>query len=402
MRADVLHKRCNVRTSCRGGVKYFSGCIDLTEGVTDLTDGLDCAIVSDVTDLTLPSTPMGRRSTALFRQAPAMEHSPRPLCQADATAAFPSAAPAKLLVTLEGPPVLAEAGHRSILDTATPEKGRSASKEDRTQISVKPNLRSPRLALRPFRKKRKREHKVLSQCGSLSIESERVDVEAKQNLHCTKEDQSKPFQHVAHGEDSGQMPQPKRRNKQPQLFVHEFVQVKSCDRRIRERAGQLFVRHGWPLREDGAARKSITSLLGLRNQGKSDGCLPPSTHLGWITKATDGGKKLMVAAAIVSLYRYRDRRRCACLEFIVSRSRGAGTQLLDYTKRFLVSQEISKFFSGADLSRPKARDAHQRWGFREVDHDEWAQAGLKFYSGGDVLYMLFEVANVGEEHRSQL
>jgi len=256
-----------------------------------LTDGLDCAIVSDVTDLTLPSTPMGRRSTALFRQAPAMEHSPRPLCQADATAAFPSAAPAKLLVTLEGPPVLAEAGHRSILDTATPEKGRSASKEDSTQISVKPNLRSPRLALRPFRKKRKREHKVLSQCGSLSIESERVDVEAKQNLHCTKEDQSKPFQHVAHGEDSGQMPQPKRRNKQPQLFVHEFVQVKSCDRRIRERAGQLFVRHGWPLREDGAARKSITSLLGLRNQGKSDGCLPPSTHLGWITKATDGGKK---------------------------------------------------------------------------------------------------------------
>ena len=51
-----------------------------------------------------------------------------------------------------------------------------------------------------------------------------------------------------------------------------------------------------------------------------------------------------------------------------------------------------RLFSGCDLSRPHALEAHLRWGFQPVSPDVWAAAGLALYTKGDVLYMLMSLS----------
>ena len=64
--------------------------------------------------------------------------------------------------------------------------------------------------------------------------------------------------------------------------------------------------------------------------------------------------------------------------------------LLAQARRLLAASGISRLYSGADLSRPTALAAHQRWGFRRISRKVWAGAGLAWYAKGDVSYMLLE------------
>lgn len=189
------------------------------------------------------------------------------------------------------------------------------------------------------------------------------------------------------------------------LVLHGFEQVLRCDDTLLRRARELFLRRGWPGPNDRKARMSITELLGLsgrlkmtrrRKKWRRPGG-KRATYLGWAMAPGAGpdGEQL-AAAAILSVYRYRGRRRCACLEFVVSQVRGAGSMLLRFARRFLQVQQITRLYSGVDLSRPLALSAHLQWGFRTVEKENWAQAGLAFYSGGDVLYMMLDLAHAPE------
>ncbi|CAK9080947.1 Hypothetical protein SCF082_LOCUS38947 [Durusdinium trenchii] len=168
-----------------------------------------------------------------------------------------------------------------------------------------------------------------------------------------------------------------------------FIPVRACHLKQRERIASLFGDAGWPQPADYATREAIAELLGLPSKA------PPKavTHLAWAARR-DGilqREDRLLAAAIVSVYRYRDRRRCGCLEFIVSRARGLGTRLLRLAQRFLKEQNISRLYSGVDLSRPYAMAAHHRWGFRKVTQQAWAEAGLATYNQGDVCYMVLDM-----------
>lgn len=75
----------------------------------------------------------------------------------------------------------------------------------------------------------------------------------------------------------------------------------------------------------------------------------------------------------------------------MSRSRGFGSRLLHLAQRFLKAQNISRLFSGVDLSQPYAMAAHNSWGFRKVAQQDWEESGLATYSQGDVCYMVLDL-----------
>lgn len=186
-------------------------------------------------------------------------------------------------------------------------------------------------------------------------------------------------------------------------------QVRCCPQGLLRRAQRLLCSRGWPGPNDGATRSYISELLGLdelRGSGVRRVCTgharslsrraclscgvkgkrslrkaKQTTHVGWVSSPE------LVAAAILSVYRYRGRRCCACLEYIASKARGAGTVILSCMRDYLGSQRIPILYSGVDLSRPYALAAHRRWGFSQIQEEEWARAGLAFYGEGDVLYM---------------
>lgn len=169
------------------------------------------------------------------------------------------------------------------------------------------------------------------------------------------------------------------------LELHGFRQLRAVPPFLRHQISRLFHKHGWSGAGDGPSRKAISCLLGL-GRGSSR-TLRPSTYLAWASAPSDHSSSGICAAAILSIYRLSGFRRCACLEFIVSRRRGAGRRLLEAGKRFLKSIKVYRLFSGADLSRPLAERAHIRWGFAPCPLSEWARAGLHFYQEENVLYM---------------
>lgn len=187
---------------------------------------------------------------------------------------------------------------------------------------------------------------------------------------------------------------------EPTCFeVFGYIQVRHCERSVLERARRLLHGFGWPGLNDAPSREYITELLGLRRRIPNKNgqvvrhSAKTSTYLGW---AVCQGKTAMVATAILSVYRYRDeRRRCGCLEFITSRSRGAGAALVALARRFLSDHQIPRLFSGADLSRPLALKAHKSWCFEAVPKEEWGKAGLALYGRGDVHYMVLNLAPRG-------
>merc|ERR1712060_232380 len=112
-----------------------------------------------------------------------------------------------------------------------------------------------------------------------------------------------------------------------------------------------FYRHGWPRPTDKHTRTVIAEMLGVSVNDKTPARKPvkKSTYCAWATRAAGAGEEI-VAAAILSVYRYRDgRRRCGCLEFIVSRVRGLGFDLVQLARAYLVLENIGVMFSGADL-----------------------------------------------------
>ncbi|CAE7425072.1 unnamed protein product [Symbiodinium sp. CCMP2592] len=178
-----------------------------------------------------------------------------------------------------------------------------------------------------------------------------------------------------------------------------YLQVRTCDLQMRERLRTLLCR-GWPSSSpsEGATRDSISELLGLCPSTGKPGAVKATTYLAWALPADGRRAGALVGAAVLSVYRYRGRRRCGCLEFITSRRSGAGAALLRLATRFLQAQQIDRLYSGVDLSRPNAFEAHRRWGFRVVEEQEWAHAGLAFYRQGDVRYMLLDLsADPGQE-----
>ena len=185
----------------------------------------------------------------------------------------------------------------------------------------------------------------------------------------------------------------KSSGKSPAWCHRGFVHARACDGKQREKIASLFNRVGWPRASDLATREAIGELLGL---GGYKSTIKAGTYLAWVLS----GKMQLVAAAILSVYRYRGKRRCGCLEFIVSKSRGAGSRLLFLAKRFLRSQNIFRLYSGVDLSRPYAMAAHGSWGFKVITQQEWAEAGLYSYSQGDVCYMLLDLED--EASRAQV
>lgn len=178
--------------------------------------------------------------------------------------------------------------------------------------------------------------------------------------------------------------------------LHGFTQVRRCQPSALERARRLLHGFGWPGLNDEPSRQYISELLGLRRieprrttRAGRRVAAKTTTYLGW---AVCRGKTAMVAVAILSVYRYRDeKRRCGCLEFITSRSRGAGSELVVLAQRFLAGHGIRRLFSGADLSRPLALKAHKSWSFEAVEREEWGKAGLAFYGRGDVHYMVLDL-----------
>jgi len=178
-----------------------------------------------------------------------------------------------------------------------------------------------------------------------------------------------------------------------------YLQARTCDLQMRERLRTLLCR-GWPSSSpsEGATRDSISELLGLCPSTGKPGAVKATTYLAWALPADGRRAGALVGAAVLSVYRYRGRRRCGCLEFITSRRSGAGAALLRLATRFLQAQQITRLYSGVDLSRPNAFEAHRRWGFRVVEEQEWAHAGLAFYRQGDVRYMLLDLsADPGQE-----
>lgn len=175
--------------------------------------------------------------------------------------------------------------------------------------------------------------------------------------------------------------------------LHGFTQVSTCDPGRVDAARRLFHRYGWPRPTDKASRLYISEMLGRRrrrHRGKGRMTVKRTTYLAWA--ALDKPGSPMVAAAILSVYLYRDaRRRCGCLEFIVSKSRGAGGQLVGLARDILLDLGVPRLFSGADLSRPLALKAHVSWGFRAVEQDEWLRAGLLMYGQGAVLYTVLDL-----------
>eukprot|EP00435_Cladocopium_sp_Y103_P011415 s1202_g3.t1 len=180
------------------------------------------------------------------------------------------------------------------------------------------------------------------------------------------------------------------------LNVHPFVQsiftilflvpLRIPEEKQREQLSSLFATAGWPRRGDGSTREAIAELLGLSKASPR-----ATTYLAWATRRDAMQAKHLLAAAILSVYKYRGKRRCGCLEFIVSRSRGFGSRLLHLAQRFLKAQNISRLFSGVDLSQPYAMAAHNSWGFRRVTQQDWEEAGLATYSQGDVCYMVLDL-----------
>eukprot|EP00930_Biecheleria_cincta_P090174 TRINITY_DN79515_c0_g1_i1.p1 TRINITY_DN79515_c0_g1~~TRINITY_DN79515_c0_g1_i1.p1 ORF type:complete len:362 (-),score=42.76 TRINITY_DN79515_c0_g1_i1:48-1133(-) len=183
------------------------------------------------------------------------------------------------------------------------------------------------------------------------------------------------------------------------LHLHSYMQARSCEFLQRDRVRQLFFQHGWPRVSDGATREYISELLGLGyTQHGTKHRMKAVTYLGWASHGDPSS--LPVAAAILSAYKYRGKRRCGCLEFIVSKHKGAGYRLLRSAICFLRSQHITHLFSGADLSRPQSLAAHLRWGFTPIEKDAWANAGLASYEQGDVNYMVLDLCrlDVKREH----
>lgn len=165
-----------------------------------------------------------------------------------------------------------------------------------------------------------------------------------------------------------------------------FVQARACHLKQREKLSSLFATAGWPRPGDRASREAIAELLGL-----SKASLKATTYLAWATRRDATQAEHLLAAAILSVYKFRGKRRCGCLEFIVSRSRGFGSRLLHLAQRFLKAQNISRLFSGVDLSQPYAMAAHNSWGFRKVAQQDWEESGLATYSQGDVCYMVLDL-----------
>lgn len=187
------------------------------------------------------------------------------------------------------------------------------------------------------------------------------------------------------------LPPLRRNGKTRCVVVHGYQQVRRCNPSLVEQAKTLLFRHGWPLSEDAATRQHIVKLFG--QSGKHTfGRANVSAHLGWVTQPRGALRESLVAVAILSVYRYRDSRRCGCLEFIVSRMRGAGTELVERAKEQLEEENIPRLYSGADLSRKVALRAHLRWGFRGIEEDEWSRAGLQLYGEGDVCYMSLDLS----------
>lgn len=182
------------------------------------------------------------------------------------------------------------------------------------------------------------------------------------------------------------------------VTTHNYIQVRGCDLSVLESAQNMFCSYGWPLPEDDATRTYITEILGLKRVGRNrTSPSKTSTYFGWAASGDESGGTL-VAASILSVYRYHDRRRrCAVLEFIVSDARGAGWALVRLAGRFLLDQGISQLFSAADLSRPIALGSHLRWGFSAVTLEVWTTAGLAFYERGDVQYMKLDLSDDGCE-----
>ncbi|CAE7823346.1 unnamed protein product [Symbiodinium sp. CCMP2456] len=138
-----------------------------------------------------------------------------------------------------------------------------------------------------------------------------------------------------------------------------YLQARTCDLQMRERLRSLLCR-GWPSPSpsEAATRESISELLGLcPSTGKpgKPGAVKAATYLAWALAADGrGARGALVGAAVLSVYRYRGRRRCGCLEFITSRRSGAGAALLRLATRFLQAHQITRLYSGVDLSRPNA------------------------------------------------
>eukprot|EP00927_Polykrikos_kofoidii_P079281 TRINITY_DN76069_c0_g1_i1.p1 TRINITY_DN76069_c0_g1~~TRINITY_DN76069_c0_g1_i1.p1 ORF type:complete len:569 (+),score=57.26 TRINITY_DN76069_c0_g1_i1:121-1827(+) len=186
----------------------------------------------------------------------------------------------------------------------------------------------------------------------------------------------------------------------PGVVLHDFVHVTECGQDLRAEVGKLFAGRGWPGPTDGVTRNCIGVMLGL---GKNLASPTPTatkttTYLAWASRSgprpstRNSNNTAIVGAAILSVYKYRDRRRCGCLEFIVSAERGIGGVLVGLALRYLARHDVWCLFSGVDLSRAKALAAHTGWGFRAVERQTWANAGLNFYETGDVLYMSLPVA----------
>eukprot|EP00929_Paragymnodinium_shiwhaense_P112584 TRINITY_DN80830_c0_g1_i1.p1 TRINITY_DN80830_c0_g1~~TRINITY_DN80830_c0_g1_i1.p1 ORF type:complete len:435 (-),score=81.06 TRINITY_DN80830_c0_g1_i1:40-1344(-) len=197
------------------------------------------------------------------------------------------------------------------------------------------------------------------------------------------------------------------------LQVQGFMPVRSCDAKVLRGSSQFFNCFGWPgdCPDDALARESISALLGMRpppqqqcgslvcecHRQSDCGCWnearwrsAKSTHLAWAIHP-EADEHPLAAAALLSVYKYRGKRRCACLEFITSRKRGAAFALLQRAAQLIGKDGITRLFSGCDLSRPGALEAHVRWGFRPVTRQVWEGAGLATYTNGDVCYMMTHV-----------
>lgn len=228
-----------------------------------------------------------------------------------------------------------------------------------------------------------------------------------------------------------------------EVTLHGFTQVRSCKATVLKAAQRLLGKCGWPSPQDCSSRHTIATLLGLPCSGTAGAvggatctvcaesmhrvaALGPrrrlrpqsgnrrrafpglpctiasaastrpknTTFLGWAAGPCPSGRSSLSAAAILSVYRHRGRRRCGCLEFVATTLRGAGAALVGLARGFLADEGIPTLYSGVDLSRPHAMKAHRRWGFKTATREEWSRAGLLFYEVGDVHYMQLAVTSL--------
>lgn len=186
------------------------------------------------------------------------------------------------------------------------------------------------------------------------------------------------------------------------VTLHDFQPIRSANRGMLKQASKLFCDHGWPGRENKRCRRGIQDFLGLLSRGP---LVAQTKYVAWASVDSFSGildQETMFAAALISAYQYRGRRRCGVLEYITSAWRGAGFAILGLTRRFLSRLKITRLFAAADLSREGAFEAHARWGFYPITCEEWAWAGLYLVSGGDVIYMRLDLEDDGRVSQSSV